>query len=43
MHKELKIIQCQRLAPIEGKVKIKFLKNCKIDEKVYKINDLEEV
>lgn len=28
MHKDLKVIQCQRLPAIDGKVKVKFLKNC---------------
>lgn len=39
MHKDLKVIQSQRLAPIDGKVRIKFLKNCILNETPYKIND----
>lgn len=43
MHKDLKIIQAQRLAPVDGKVRIKFLKNCLVNEKPYKMNEQEEV
>jgi hypothetical protein len=43
MHKELKVIQCQRLPAVEGKVRIKFLKNCVMGEKHYKINEQEDV
>lgn len=43
MHKDLKIIQAQRLAPVNNFVRIKFLKNCILNEKPYKINEQEEV
>ena len=43
MNKELKIIQCQRLPAVEGKVKIKFLKSCLMEEKQRKIGEIEEV
>jgi hypothetical protein len=43
MHKELKVIQAQRLAPVDGKVRIKFLKACLLNEKVYKQGDQEEI
>jgi len=43
MHKELKVIQAQRLAPVDGKVRIKFLKACLLNEKAYKQGDQEEI
>jgi len=39
----LKVIQCQRIPPVNDKVIIKFLKNCQIKEKHYKVNDQEEI
>ena len=36
MHKELKVIQCQRLPGVEGKVKVKFLKNCQVGDRQYR-------
>lgn len=43
MHKELKVIQCQRLPAMQGKVQVKFLKNCLVEDKQYKANELEEL
>ena len=43
MHKDLKVIQCQRVPAIEGKVKIRFFKNCLLNEKQYKLGEIEEV
>ena len=40
MHKDLKVIQCQRLPPVDGKVKIKFLKNCIFNEKKRKVGEI---
>lgn len=43
MHKDLKVLQCQRLPAIDGKVKLKFLKNCVFQEKKYKIGEIIEI
>ena len=44
MFKDVKIIQCQRLAPKDGKVHLKFLRDIVIDgDKEYKQNEVTKV
>lgn len=43
MHKDWKVLQCQRLPAIDGKVKLKFLKSCLFQDKKYKIGEIVDI
>ncbi len=44
MFKDVKMIQCQRLPAVDGKVSVKFLRDMILDENTnYKTNDIKKV